>query len=276
MVTAAAHSFCSGFFFGRHVAHVVAVAERHVAFALMDGLDLGAVVALRSARQVGLDAQRPFLRPFGPFGGDDRGKKRDVVDVLSRTGTDASLETGGDKILVVGDLARLNARLVRVDHPRPGGQAEPQALGVAVLGRDVGLEDRRVYGLRQPGFDQIVEAADIRRQYRVGRAVPALRLESFQHARPGKDHVDLDPGLAREGVEKGFDQEFLAVGVEIDLLGAPHRLAGDGGNRDDKRDKRHGGRKFPSHGVRRGFFHFLSRNCDCVALLLNIHITVEI
>ena len=99
-----------------------------------------------------------------------------------------------------------------------------------VLGRNVPFQHGRLDGLKDTGLDHVVQAPDVHRENGVSGAVAALRLDLFQHAAFGIDHIDFDHGPFGEFLQDRVDQEGLSVGIEIDFIG---RAGGRGGDERD-------------------------------------------
>ena len=213
---------------GRHLAHVIGVAQGDVAFAFLDRLDLAPVIALGPARQIGLHAAGPGFGRRLALGRHDRGEQRDVVGVLAGTAAHPPLHLRIGQVLVRGDLARPDPVLVRENHPRPHGQAEPQPVRMAVLRRDVRLQDARFDRLQEAGLGVVVQVADVRGQDRVRGAVCALGPEPLEHAVLHVSHVDLDARRLGEGLEQRLHEKRLARRVDVDLA-RPSRRCGERG-----------------------------------------------
>ena len=113
---------------GQHDAVVVTVAQRQVADAFLDGLDLVTVVALGLARQVGLDALQPGLGLGLPMVGYHAGHQSNVVLVLAAAGADAALVLGIGQLLVADGIQLAKAILRAVDAAHPSGQCEPAVI----------------------------------------------------------------------------------------------------------------------------------------------------
>ena len=226
------HRFGPGLLFrvGEHLAHVVGVAKRDVAFAGRDGLDLVAVAAVGLLREVGLQAFGPGRRIGLVMVDDDRAEKRDVVVMQSRAGAEAALPLVRGEILIGGDLSGFHAVFRGIDDAGAGGEAEPVVVRVTQFGGDVGFQHIGLDGLRDTGIDDLHQAGNVDGENKVrGRAV-ALGLEPFGHALVDEGHIDLDPGFGSEGIDEGLDQLGLAVGVDVDLL----REGRNGGREEGK------------------------------------------
>ena len=158
------------FLIGHHLAHVIGVSQRHVAFALVYRLHLGPVIALRSAGKVGLDAVRPGFGGGLAVRRDHPRQQRNGIDVLARPGADAPQHVGLGQVLVGCDLARLDPLLMGENDPGARRQPVPQAIGMTKLRRHIGFEDGGFAGLKKSGLDQVVQVADVGRQDQIGRA----------------------------------------------------------------------------------------------------------
>ena len=92
-------------------------------------------------------------------------------------------------------------------------------------------------------FNQLVDAGNVDGHNDIRRAVAAFTLKALGKALLGKHNVRFNAGFFGEGVEQGFQQVSLAVGIDVDLA------VGGGG-------QRHGGQsdggscgKFHTHSV---------------------------
>jgi hypothetical protein len=148
--------------------------------------------------------------------GDHRGDQADIVGVLAVTGADLALPLRVGKLLI-GDLVLCDAVLGRVDDARARGQAEPVAVRIAILGRDVLVDDVALDLLRDAAFLGFRQAGDVDRQDDVGRRVRAFRLDALHQALVEEEHVGGDPGFLGEFVEQRLDQVRLTVGVDVDF-----------------------------------------------------------
>ena len=116
----------------QHFAHVIGVADSDVAFSGPDGFYLCAVVALRFAGEVGLDAFQPvFCTVFAVVVHHGRGQG-DVIGVGARAGADATLPLVGCQIFVGGDFSLCNTVLRGIDDACAGSQAVPVAIRIAI------------------------------------------------------------------------------------------------------------------------------------------------
>ncbi len=203
-------------FVGQHLADVVEINHGDVTHTFHDRFHLGAVIALGLAGQVGLHAAQPFLRLCFTAMGDHRGGQRHHVGVLGAACADPTLPLRIREVFVGGNLTRLDAILRSDDDARPRRETEPLVVGVPILRRDVRLQRRTLGGLRDAGVHCVGQASDVRGQDQIGRAVGCLPPQPLNQSILGIDHVDRDPGLSREGVEHGFYQEWLPVGVDVD------------------------------------------------------------
>ena len=232
----------------RHLAHVVGVAERHVADPFVDRLRLGPIVALGLAGEIGLDALEPLLGLGLAPVRDDLGEVGDVVAVLARTRAHAPPELRVGEIGGVRDLVFAYPGPVGERHARPRGEAEPEPVGMAQGRGDVRLEHRRRDRFEEPRLDEPVEPADVDGEHRIGRVVLSGGPDLVDHALLREDDVDLDPGLFGELREDGLDEERLAVGVEVDF-----RHGGGGGGEPWQDRGQEGGREtVPAAARRRG------------------------
>ena len=126
---------------GEHLTHVIGVAQRDIAFARPDRLDLTAVIAFGAAREIVLDPLKPAGRCLGTVMGEISGGQRDIVIRGEGAGADPALPFRIGQILVACDLIRAHALFRGIDDPRARGQREPVPRRVAIGGRD-----RRVQG----------------------------------------------------------------------------------------------------------------------------------
>ena len=85
---------------GFHLAHVIGVAEGDIALPGIDGFDLSAVVAGRSARKIITHARKPFLGCLFTCMRNDGGDKADRIDMLSGTGANFALPFGISQFLI--------------------------------------------------------------------------------------------------------------------------------------------------------------------------------
>ena len=125
----------------------------------------------------------------------------------------------------------LHALLRGVDHARAHRDAGPMAFRIAILRRARPFERLRLDRLGDAVLHRVFEAADVDGQQHVGGAVGALGLDALLEAGARRDDVDLDAGVLGEGVEQRLDQLALAIGVDIDLVGARRRVTRRSANR---------------------------------------------
>ncbi|MCY1303884.1 hypothetical protein D9M70_536120 [compost metagenome] len=152
--------------------------------------------------------------------GDHRGEQADVVGVLAVAGADLALPLRIGKFFI-GDVVLGDAVLGSVDDAAARGEAEPVAVRIAEMCRDVladRLVDDRLGDACVLGFGQ---AADVDRQDHVGRRVGAFGLDALDEALVEEEHVGGDAGFLGEGVEQRLDQIGLPVGIDIDLTVGP-------------------------------------------------------
>ena len=77
-----------------HLYHVVVVYYRNITYTFLYGFDLSAVISLRLARQVTLEASQPFLGLCFSMMGDHARSQRNHVDMLPRAGADSTFPFG--------------------------------------------------------------------------------------------------------------------------------------------------------------------------------------
>ncbi len=120
------------------------------------------------------------------------------------------------------------ARLVRPNQCPSGSRysAGISAFDDLVVQR---LRDARVLGCG--------EARDVDRHDDVDRRVGAFRLDALLQTLVEEQHLRLDAGLRREGVEHRLDQFGLAVGIDVDRA---IRVGGAGKQRGEREGSRCG------------------------------------
>ncbi len=106
--------------------------HRKIALPFLDRLGLGTVIALRLARQIGLEPRQPCLG-LGLTVMCDHGRGEcDHVGVFARAGTDTTFPFGVGQLLVSRNLPFFDPLFGGRNDPRPGGQTKPVPIGRAV------------------------------------------------------------------------------------------------------------------------------------------------
>ncbi len=143
-----------------------------------------------------------------------------VVDLLRGAQAQAAFPFGAGQVFVGRQLGRFH--LAGVVHQGAGAhrQAEPLVVGVAQVGRHVGLQGFRLDRAQQAFFRRLPQVAGVDRQQHVGRGVPAFGFETrHQRAFLVGDEFHLHPGFAGVGVEQRLDELFVACGIHHHLFG---------------------------------------------------------
>ena len=165
--------------------------------------------------RLSLSALHPGLGLLGAPMRDGRRKQRQIVVVLARAHADLALPLRvGERL--VGECRVGHALLGRVDHARALGHAEPVALRIAVLRGQVGVDRGIVERLGDALFLRRGQPRDVDGEDDVGGRVLALGADALLQALVEEQHLRLDPGLRREGVEHRLDDVGLAIGVDVD------------------------------------------------------------
>ncbi|MNT30448.1 hypothetical protein D3C72_1662430 [compost metagenome] len=135
------------------------------------------------------------------------------------TRADLALPLGVGQVFIAGDIAGLDRGLVVGDHAAARREAEPLAIGIAVVGGDarfkhLGLDRREHAGLLGPP-----QPADIDGDEHVGRAVGAFIADALQQrVFLAFDAVDLDAGLLGEVGVQRLVRLVVPRGVEVEHL----------------------------------------------------------
>jgi hypothetical protein len=147
--------------------------------------------------------------------GDRRREQREIVVVLARPHADAALPLGVRQ-LGISEGVLLDAVLGGIDHAPALGQADPVAFGIAVFGGDVGVHLGVVQRLGDALLLGVGEARDVDGQDHVGGRVRAFGEDAVLQPLVEEEHLGLDAGLGREGIEHGLDEVGLAIGIDVD------------------------------------------------------------
>ena len=188
--------------------------------------DLVAVAPRRPAREVRDEGIGPGLRLVHAVVRDQGGDQRQVVHVRGRADADAALPLLVREGFVGREFGRFDFRRVVHDWPPAHREAEPVALGMAVLRRHVLRQDGRVDCPEQARLLHANQPGGVCGQHHVGGGIAALGPEAADHSFFQVDDVHPDARGLGEGAQDRLHQHRLAGGVDVDF--GSRRKAGSG------------------------------------------------
>jgi hypothetical protein len=214
---------------------VVMVADRDVAFAGSDRVQLVGVAAFRRSRHVLLHRAGPFLRLGFAQPVDERAHEREVVDVGGGAHADTVVPFRVGERFVAAHLFGLHFRLVVGDDPGAHGEAEPLAAGLAEACGNARVEHRGLHRLEQTELLHPPQAAGVDRDEHVGRAARAFVADALDERVLARlDAVHLDAGLPGEAGVERLVGLVVARRVEVDDLVLACGRAGHEQAREDQ------------------------------------------
>ncbi len=204
----------------KHLAVIIGIADCQVTNTLRYGLDLVDIGPLRFASKIVFQSLKPGFCVFLAMMGNHRGHQCDIVNMHSRTETNAPLPFRIGKFFVCRNGVGLHTIKRRIKNTCTSCQTNPQMVLITELFGDIGIDHIALKRCCDIGINSILDAPDINRQQKIGRTVAAFMFDTFDQTALRKQRIDPDAGFLSELFEHRFNQERLAKRIYIHLLGS--------------------------------------------------------